>query len=123
MARVLGIGGVFFKAEDPRAVRDWYARVLGLELAEWGGAMFPHPASGNTNWSVFPAESDYFDPSPAPFMVNYIVDDLDGVLARARTDGAEPAGEPINNAYGKFGWLMDPAGVKIELWEPPANPR
>jgi catechol 2,3-dioxygenase-like lactoylglutathione lyase family enzyme len=122
MAKVLGIGGVFFKAQDPQAVRDWYARVLGLVLSEWGGAMFPHPAVGQTNWAVFPADSDYYAPSTAPFMVNFIVDDLDAVLARAQAEGAEPVGEPISEAYGKFGWLMDPAGVKIELWQPPADP-
>ena len=122
MAKVLGIGGVFFKAQEPEAVRDWYARVLGFDIQDWGGVIWPHPATGQVNWSVFEAASDYYAPSTAPFMVNYIVDDLEGMLARARAAGAEPVGDPTDGEYGRFGWLMDPAGVKIELWEPPATP-
>ena len=122
MAKVLGIGGVFFKAADPQAVRDWYARVLGFDIQDWGGVIWPHPATGHGNWSVFAADSDYYAPSTAPFMVNYIVDDLEGVLAKALAAGAEPVGDPVDGEYGRFGWLMDPAGVKVELWEPPAEP-
>jgi predicted enzyme related to lactoylglutathione lyase len=121
MAKVLGVGGVFFKVADREAVNAWYARVLGFDISEWGGATWQHPAIGQTVWNTFTADSDYFAPSTAPFMINFIVDDLDGVLAKARSEGAEPIGEPINEVYGKFGWLMDPAGVKIELWEPPAD--
>ncbi|HEV7386598.1 MAG TPA: VOC family protein [Phenylobacterium sp.] len=120
MAKVLGIGGVFFKAADPQAVRDWYARVLGFEIQEWGGVIWPHPAIGHGNWSVFEAATRYYDPSNAPFMVNFIVDDLDGVLAKARDEGAEPLDQQ-DDTYGRFAWLMDPAGVKIELWQPPAT--
>src|ERR1700750_1616309 len=98
MAKVVGIGGVFFKAADPQAVRDWYARVLGFDVNDWGGVMFDHPATGNMNWSVFPADSDYYAPSTAPFMVNYIVDDLDGVLARAKAEVIEPVGQPKPDA-------------------------
>ncbi|MDB5426384.1 MAG: Glyoxalase/bleomycin resistance protein/dioxygenase [Phenylobacterium sp.] len=119
MAKVLGIGGVFFKAADPQAVRDWYARVLGFELHEWGGAIWPHPATGHTNWSVHEASTDYYDPSTQPFMVNYIVDDLDGVLAKAKAEGVEPLGRQ-EEVYGRFAWVMDPVGVKVELWEPGA---
>jgi predicted enzyme related to lactoylglutathione lyase len=119
MAKVLGIGGVFFKAADPKAVRDWYARVLGFDITEWGGVTWPDAAIGQGNWSVFEASSDYFAPSDAPFMVNFVVDDLDGVLAKAKAEGAQMVGEPTNDDYGRFGWLMDPAGVKIELWQPP----
>ena len=122
MAKVLGIGGVFLKAADPQAVQDWYARVLGFEVSEWGGATWPHPAIGQSTWSVHPATTDYYEPSTAPFMVNFIVDDLAGVLARAKSEGAEPVGSPVDDVYGRFGWLMDPAGVKIELWEPPTGP-
>jgi predicted enzyme related to lactoylglutathione lyase len=120
MAKVLGIGGVFFKAEDPQAVRDWYARVLGFEISQWGGVEWPHPEAGQGNWTVFPTSSDYFNPSTAPFMVNYVVEDLDGVLAKAKAEGAEALGRE-DSEYGRFGWLMDPAGVKIELWEPAAK--
>jgi predicted enzyme related to lactoylglutathione lyase len=119
MAKVLGIGGVFFKTADPKALQDWYARVLGFDVSKWGGVVFEHPTLGNINWTPFAADSDHFAPSAAPFMVNFIVDDLDGVLAKAKAEGAELVGEPMNDeTYGKFGWLMDPAGVKVELWQP-----
>ena len=121
MAKVLGIGGVFFKAADPKAVRDWYARVLGFELNDWGGVVWPQPASGYGIWSVHEASTDYYDPSSAPFMINFVVEDLEGVLAKAKAEGAEPVGDPVRDDYGHFAWLMDPAGVKIELWEPPAT--
>jgi catechol 2,3-dioxygenase-like lactoylglutathione lyase family enzyme len=117
MARVLGLGGVFFKARDPAAVRDWYARVLGFEIHDWGGAVFSHPKAGATNWSPFEADSRYFDPSDAPFMVNFIVDDLDGMLVRAAAQGVEPTGRQDED-LGRFAWLIDPTGVKIELWQP-----
>lgn len=107
MAKVLGLGGLFFKADDPKAVGDWYARVLGFEVADWGGVAFPQPARGYQVWSPFAAETDYFAPSSLPVMVNLMVDDLDGVLARARADPS-----------GRFAWILDPVGLKIELWEP-----
>lgn len=117
MAKVLGVGGVFFKAEDLQAVRDWYARVLGFEVSEWGGAIFPHPAVGKVAWSVFDGDTQHFAPSAAPFMINYIVDDLDGVMDRARAEGVEPLSRE-DGEYGRFAWVMDPAGVKVELWQP-----
>jgi catechol 2,3-dioxygenase-like lactoylglutathione lyase family enzyme len=121
MAKVLGIGGVFFKAGDGDAVRAWYARVLGFEIAEWGGATFAHPKRGQQVWSPFKADTDYFAPSAAGFMVNLIVDDLDAVLARAAAEGVEPLGREDGDPNGRFAWLLDPAGVKIELWEPNAT--
>jgi catechol 2,3-dioxygenase-like lactoylglutathione lyase family enzyme len=120
MARVLGIGGVFFKAIDPKELGDWYARVLGFEVAGWGGARFPHPDRGCTVWSPFAADTTYFDPSPYAFMISLIVDDLDGVLARAKAEGVEPLGR-ADEPQGGFAWILDPAGVKIELWEPKKN--
>jgi predicted enzyme related to lactoylglutathione lyase len=117
MAKVLGIGGVFFKAVDPKALADWYARVLGFQLSDWGGAVFPPAHTGWGVWAPFPADSTYFDPSPYAFMVNLIVDDLEGVLARAKAEGVEPLGRK-DEEYGRFAWLLDPAGAKIELWEP-----
>jgi predicted enzyme related to lactoylglutathione lyase len=116
MAKVLGLGGFFFKAEDPKAVRDWYARVLGFEVHDWGGAVFEAPKGSQATWSPFAADTDYFAPSAAPFMINFIVDDIDGVLARAAAEGVEPLGRQ-DEGYGRFAWLMDPTGVKIELWE------
>lgn len=117
MARVLGLGGVFFKAENLDVLRDWYRRVLGFEFAEWGSVDFKHPDRGVTVWSPFPTDTTYFAPSTQPFMINLIVDDLDGVLVRARGEGVEPLGREDQD-YGKFAWLLDPAGVKVELWEP-----
>ena len=118
MAKVLGIGGVFFKADDGPSVSDWYRRVLGFEVAEWGGAAFRLPERGYQVWSPFAADTAYFDPSQRGFMVNFIVDDLEGVLARAAAEGVEPTGRDDADPNGRFAWLMDPAGTKIELWEP-----
>ena len=117
MAKILGLGGIFFKAEDPAAVRAWYARVLGFEVQDWGGVVFKTPRIGSANWSPFDADTRYFEPSQAPFMINFIVDDLDGMLAKAAVEGVEPTGRQDED-MGRFAWLLDPAGVKIELWEP-----
>lgn len=117
MAKVLGLGGVFFKAQDPAAVRDWYARVLGFEVTAWGGVAFEPTQAGGTNWSPFDADTRYFEPSQAAFMINFVVEDLDGLLARAAAQGVEPTGRQ-DDEMGRFAWLIDPAGVKIELWEP-----
>ena len=122
MGKVLGIGGVFFKAGDDDAVRDWYARVLGFEVAEWGGVVFPHPAKGYQVWSPFKGDTTYFDPSPHPMMINLIVDDLDVVLAKAKAAGADALGRDDSDPAGCFAWLLDPMGVKVELWEPKASP-
>jgi catechol 2,3-dioxygenase-like lactoylglutathione lyase family enzyme len=122
MAKVLGLGGIFFKAQDPDAVRAWYGRVLGFEVLDWGGAVFRNPGIGSTNWSPFDADTGYFEPSQAAFMINFIVDDLDGLLAKAAAEGAEPTGRQDDEHMGRFAWLIDPAGVKIELWEPSKTP-
>lgn len=118
MARVVGIGGVFMKIADADTWRDWYARVLGVNFDDWGGVSFPHPDIGYGVLSPFAPDTDYFDPSAQPFMINLIVDDLNGVLSRAQAAGAQWSG-PEDNEYGRFAWLMDPAGVKVELWQPP----
>ena len=117
MAKVLGIGGVFFKTQDPQALRDWYARVLGFEVNDWGGVAFEPPPGGSQAWSIFAADTDHFAPSEQPFMINLTVDDLDGVLARAAEAGVEPLGRQNDDTFGHFAWLMDPAGVKVELWQ------
>ncbi|HEX5379959.1 MAG TPA: VOC family protein [Phenylobacterium sp.] len=122
MARILGIGGIFFKASDTKAVSEWYKRVLGFDTLDWGGAMWPHGETGYTIWSPFAADTDYFAPSTAQFMVNFVVDDLDGVLARAKEAGVEPLGRDDADPNGRFAWLLDPVGVKIELWEPIPDP-
>lgn len=118
-ARVLGIGGVFFKARDPERLRAWYRDHLGLEVTEWGGVAFPG-ASAATVWCIFPAESDYFAPSGAEFMINYRVEDLDQVLQALRREGCEVDDRIESSEYGRFGWVMDPEGNRLELWEPPA---
>ena len=122
MAKVLGIGGVFFKADDPAGLGDWYRRWLGVPVEDaWGGASF-HPAAmppdGCTIWSPFKSDTRYFDPSDQDYMINLIVDDLDGALAQVREGGAETVGEIEEMEYGRFGWFLDPAGNKVELWEP-----
>ena len=121
MGKVLGIGGVFFKVENDE-VRDWYAKVLGFEVADWGGVVFPHPAKGYQVWSSFKADSNYFDPSPHPMMINLIVDDLDEVLAKAKAEGADALGRDDSDPAGRFAWLLDPMGVKVELWQPADPP-
>lgn len=120
MARVLGIGGVFFKADDVAALREWYRKVLGFRIELWGGVVFPHPATGFTAWGPFREDSDYFDPSSRPFMINLIVDDLDGVLEMAGRAGVEPLARDEGHPNGRFAWLLDPSGAKVELWEPKA---
>ncbi|MDB5423783.1 MAG: glyoxalase [Phenylobacterium sp.] len=116
MGKVLGIGGVFFKAADPAAVKDWYRRVLAFDIGDWG-AVFPVPATGYQVWSPFKADTDYFDPSPHALMVNLRVEDLDAVLAHAAEAGVMPLGRDDSDPSGRFAWLLDPVGVKLELWE------
>lgn len=121
MKRVTGIGGIFFKSRDPAALAEWYRVHLGLDVQPWGGVAF-EGATGTTTWSPFKADTEYFAPSAAPFMVNYRVADLHGLLAALRAEGCEVVGEPQDSEYGKFGWVLDPDGNKLELWEPPAGP-
>ena len=118
MAKVVGIGGIFFKAQDREALRDWYRKVLGFEITEWGGATFPTKAGGLQVWSPFAADTDHFAPSRQPFMINLAVDDLDGLLAQVRKAGVEPLGSEDHGEMGRFAWIVDPAGIKLELWQP-----
>jgi predicted enzyme related to lactoylglutathione lyase len=118
MATVVGLGGVFLKVADAQAWRAWYAQVLGVTFDDWGGVAFAHPDIGYGVLSPFPTDTDYFQPSQAAFMVNLIVDDLEGVLGRVRAAGVPWTG-PEDNDFGRFAWLIDPAGVKVELWQPP----
>jgi predicted enzyme related to lactoylglutathione lyase len=117
MAKVIGVGGVFIKAPDVEAWKAWYRDVLGLSIEEFGGAILPHPEAGYQLVSVFKPDSDHFAPSTHAVMVNLIVDDMDGVLARAAAHGHEPLHRE-DGEYGRFAHLMDPAGVKVELWQP-----
>lgn len=127
MRRVTGIGGIFFKARDPRGLRAWYRRHLGIEVQEWGGAVFSstdaegRPVASTTIWSVSPSDSDYFAPSGAPFMVNYRVEDLHRLLALLRQEGCHVLDRIEESEFGRFAWVLDPEGNKIELWEPPMS--
>ena len=120
MAKVLGVGGVFFKSPDPKKLYDWYAKWLGMELEEWGLAYFPkdYPPNSQTVWSAFDGTTKYFDPSEKGFMFNLIVDNLEEALKQVKEGGAEVVGEIEKMEYGSFGWFMDPDGNKVELWEP-----
>ncbi len=125
MKRVTGIGGVFFKARDPKALGAWYKTHLGIDIAEWGGAVFTwkgpdNPEGvGTTVWNPFPADTKYFAPSEAPFMINYRVADLHALLAALRAEGVHVEEKVEESEYGKFGWAVDPEGNKLELWQPP----
>jgi len=127
MKRVTGIGGIFFKARDPAALHEWYRRHLGIDVQEWGGAAFTwtdesgKPVGGTTIWSVGGGEGDYFAPSSAPFMINYRVADLAALLKALRDEGCNVLEKTDDSEYGKFGWVMDPEGNKVELWQPPAG--
>jgi predicted enzyme related to lactoylglutathione lyase len=123
MARVIGIGGVFLKARQPDTLGAWYQRHLGFDIQAWGGASFPCDRPGGvTAWSLFPEASDYFAPSTAAFMVNYVVEDLDALLEALRSEGCEVDPRVEASEFGKFGWVMDPEGNRIELWQPPDPP-
>lgn len=125
MKRVTGIGGIFFKAKDPKVLAAWYTKHLGIDVQEWGGAAFTwaddagNPVKGTTIWSVGAADGDQFAPSKAPFMINYRVDDLAALLAALRKEGCNVLDKTDDSEYGKFGWVMDPEGNKVELWQPP----
>ncbi len=126
MAKVIGVGGVFMLCRDPAETTDWYKRVLGLEPNEMGGFDFLHkdsaaafPEGARTIFGLFPDGSDYLAPSELPFMLNLIVDDLDGVLARAQAEGVDELQPSESYDYGRFAWVQDPDGRKVELWQPP----
>ncbi|MCB9870185.1 MAG: VOC family protein [Planctomycetes bacterium] len=122
-SHVTGIGGVFFQAPDADATRQWYERHLGIPAGEYGHA-FPWQESedpsrrGYTVWSVFRADSTYLQPSSQSFMINLRVRDLPGLLETLRAGGVQQVGEMESHENGKFAWILDPNGVKVELWEP-----
>ena len=121
MARVLGIGGVFFKSPDPQKLNEWYMRWLGLRAEPHSGIAFPPqdmPKNSVTLWNAFESSTDYFAPSAREFMFNLIVDDLREALHQVQEGGAQIIGNVEEYEYGKFGSFMDPDGNKVELWEP-----
>jgi len=127
MKRVTGIGGVFFKSKDPKALAEWYRTHLGMQVEEWGGVAFrwanaDNPTgTGTTIWNPFKQDTSYFSPSQASFMLNYRVDDLHALLAALRAEGCRVDEKVEQSEYGKFGWVIDPDGNKVELWQPPAG--
>ena len=127
MKRVIGIGGIFFKAKDAPALQQWYKRYLGIDVQEWGGAAFSwadsegQPTGGTTIWSINPEESDQFAPGTAPFMINYRVEDLFALIAELKAEGCNVLDETSDSEFGKFAWVIDPEGNKVELWQPPVG--
>jgi len=127
MQRVTGIGGIFFKAKDAPALRAWYKRHLAIDVQAWGGAAFTwtgpdgKPTGGTTIWSVAPEESGQFAPSDASFMVNYRVPDLHALVTALKAEGCNVLEKTDDSEYGKFAWVIDPEGNKVELWEPPVG--
>jgi predicted enzyme related to lactoylglutathione lyase len=125
MKRVTGLGGVFFKTSDPKKIKEWYGKHLGLPVDEYGASFkwievdkpdAKEPAV--TAWSTFDEKTKYFEPSQKPFMFNYRVENLVELLKVLKEEGIEIVGEIQEYPYGKFGWIMDPDGNKVELWEP-----
>ena len=120
MKRVTGIGGIFLKCQNLEETRNWYARHLGVKLEPWGVQFEWSDESHAAPYSVlsfFKKETDYFAPSESPFMINFRVDDLDALVAQLRSEGIEVVGDPVADGFGKFAWVIDPEGTKIELWE------
>jgi predicted enzyme related to lactoylglutathione lyase len=126
MAKVTGIGGVFFKSTgDSKALAAWYQKHLGMALEDFGGAVLKWPEDpaddgGLTVWCLAGKDSEWFSPSTSSFMINYRVDDLGEMLEQLRADGIEAVAGPESHENGKFAWIMDPEGNKVELWEPMA---
>ncbi|MFM7127811.1 MAG: VOC family protein [bacterium] len=126
MAKITGIGGIFFKTKtDAKALAQWYETHLGLRLEPWGGAILrwrddPHAESGLTVWNVADKDSQWLRPSDSGFMINYRVDNMDAMLAQLASGGISPVQGPELHENGRFAWILDPDGNKLELWEPTA---
>lgn len=118
---VTGIGGVFVKSKDPGALAQWYRDVLGLDVANWGGAALPFDKPGRppkVTWMAFPETTDHTKPSTREFMINFAVDDMDAIVARLTAKGITILKRDDSNAFGRFAWIQDPDGTLIELWQP-----
>lgn len=120
MARITAFGGVFFLSPDPKALAAWYRDKLGLSMEDWGGALIRAEGNGPPYgvWTPFKKDTDYFKPSSREFMINFAVDDLDGFIAGLEAKGVEVKGRQQMDGMGKFAWILDPDGTKIEFWEP-----
>ncbi|GAB1256068.1 glyoxalase/bleomycin resistance/dioxygenase family protein [Aurantivibrio plasticivorans] len=127
MKRVTGIGGVFFQAKDASTLRAWYKRHLGIDVQEWGGTAFESTDSsgnstgGTTIWSVSSEQDAPFAPGNASFMINYRVDDLLSLITVLKEEGCHVLDKIDDSEYGKFAWVIDPEGNKVELWQPPTG--
>ena len=125
MKRVTGIGGVFVRSKDPKALGAWYREHLGLNIEEWGGVAFrwataENPTGvGTTIWSPFKDDTFHYVPGTASYMINFRVHDLSSLLAALRSEGCTVDAKVEESEYGKFGWVQDPEGNRIELWQPP----
>ena len=120
MGHITGVGGVFFKAKDVKALRDWYRDVLGIDMQDWGGATLSYDAPGHPSVVVlglFAHDSKYFDPSTREVMINFAVDDMDAFLKKLEAKGVKVLGRDDSDPNGRFAWIMDPEGTKIELWQ------
>lgn len=127
MKRVTGVGGVFIRAKDPEAMTEWYRKHLGIDIMPWGGTAFkwnnpdrPEPDGGVTVWSLFPNDTDYFGSATQQVMVNYRVENLEALIAVLRAEGCNVDAKTEVSEFGSFGWVTDPEGNRIELWQPPA---
>ena len=125
--RVTGIGGIFFKAKDAPTLQAWYKHHLGIDVQTWGGAAFDwndsdgKPTGGTTAWLIAAEKSDQFAPSKASFMVNYRVEDLHALISALKAEGCDVLDKIDESEFGKFGWVIDPEGNKVELWQPPVG--
>ena len=122
MAKIVGFGGCFFKCESPMALSAWYHRCLNMPIEREGGASLPItqlPTQGFQVWGPFRQDADYFEPGRKDFMLNLIVDDIEGAMAQIKEGGGEQVGDIVTEDFGRFGWFLDPEGNKVELREPP----
>ena len=121
LGHVTGIGGIFVKSKDPKALARWFREVLGLDVAAWGGAALPFDAPGHppkVSWIAFLDSTDHMMPSTREFMVNFAVDDMDAMIARLTAKGVPILKRDDADPFGRFAWIQDPDGTKIELWQP-----
>ena len=119
--KILGVGGVFFKAHNVESYRKWWRDHMGAELTDWGTMEYASDGKGQTMMAPFKPDSDYFKGSDERFMINLRVDDVAGLIDKARAGGAKIIGEIEDTEFGIFGWFIDPEGIKIELWQEPSD--
>lgn len=122
--RITGVGGIFVKSKDPKALSAWYRDVLGIQMEAFGGAMLRHDAPGQPPfvvWRGFKHTTTYMEPSTREFMIDFVVDDLDAFIARLKAKGVAILKRDDAGPSGRFAWILDPDGTKIELWEPKAD--